>query len=272
VVVGHDVSPNGQWIVFDGTYAGVPGLFRIPVGGGEALPLSALPAALSPRWSPDGREIVFPVLADSGRADLMVIRAEGGTAQSLTREGISAWPTWSPDGLKIVFWKFAQDGGMWLLSRDSLQGAWHHAVPFGDLCSMLDWAPDGSALVAKWCTAGGAQWPAFLSPQGHMLSRRDLTVSTGGLTSIEDCIRYSRDGKTLYAVGVRRDGRRGVWAIPVGRAGEPRLVVAFDDPTLSVPFPEGNLSVGPHELYLTVAEHQSDIWVAKLHWRARLPG
>ncbi len=266
VIVDHDVSPDGQWIVFDGTYAGAPGLFRIRVEGGEAQPLSSLPAALSPRWSPDGREIAFPVLADSGHADLMLMPAEGGVARSLAREGVSAWPSWSPDGLRIVFWKSAPNGGVWLLSRDSLGGAWHQAVRFSDLCSMLDWAPDGSTLVARWCSAGGAEWPAFMSPQGRMLTRGDLALSTGGLTAIEDCIRYSPDSWTLYAVAANRDGRRGVWALPVGRAGEPRLVVAFDDPTLSVPSPEGNLSVGPGELYLTVAEHQSVIWVAKLRW------
>ena len=90
--------------------------------------------------------------------------------------------------------------------------------------------------------------------------------SVEGLVHLEDCIRYSRDSRTLYVVGTHRDGRRGVWAIPVRHGAVPRLIVAFDDPALSVPFPEGNISVGPHELYLTVAEHQSDIWVAKLRY------
>ncbi len=73
---------------------------------------------------------------------------------------------------------------------------------------------------------------------------------------------YSRDGGTVYGIAAHRDGRRGVWAIPVA-GGEPRLVVRGGDPNLILP---GMLSVGPNALYLTTTEWESDIWVADLRW------
>jgi Tol biopolymer transport system component/DNA-binding SARP family transcriptional activator len=265
VVVGHDVSPDGQWIVFDGTYAGAAGLFRKPIRGGEAVPLNTLSPAMSPRWSPDGREIVFSTFADSGQVEMMVMAADGGAPQVLTSGGWSGWPTWSPDGLHIAYWYFgAPRSEMRMISRDSVKGPWHRPVRFSGPCSMQDWAPDGRAIVSSWLCDEGRML-GFRAPDGHTLTGPNVPLPDG-LTHLEDCIRYSRDGKTLYVVGLHKDGRRGVWAIPVRRGGVPRLVVAFDDPTLSVPFPEGNLSVGPRELYLTVAEHQSDIWVARLKW------
>ena len=74
-------------------------------------------------------------------------------------------------------------------------------------------------------------------------------------------LRYSRDGRTIYASALRQDGRQGIWAIPVS-GGPARLVVAFDDPAVTAE----SFSVGPDRVYLTVSEFESDIWVAKLRW------
>jgi hypothetical protein len=90
--------------------------------------------------------------------------------------------------------------------------------------------------------------------------RRDLRADMG--MSLLRSLRYSPDGRTIYGAGIHRDGRRGVWAVPVA-AGTPRLVVAFDDPALA--FPE-YLSIGPDQLYLTLSQYESNVWVANLRW------
>jgi hypothetical protein len=88
--------------------------------------------------------------------------------------------------------------------------------------------------------------------------RGDLSTADH-LTGV-GAVHYARDGKSIYAEA-GRDGRRGIWAIPVA-GGAARLVVVYDDPALT---PYG-WNIGPDRVYLTVSEYESDIWVAKLTW------
>jgi len=258
VIEEHDVSPDGRWLVFDSNRRGTMDLYKMPIGGGDAVPLTDFPGdEFCPRWSPDGREILFYAAAPGSRGSdqIMVMPAEGGAPSALTNSpGYNSFPSWSPSGLAIAFYSNRTGlGRNWLLSRDSVGGAWHEAVQLTDDfgCSRPAWAPDGSGVL---CDAGTDL--VFVSPKGRILWRR-----TSGLVSIYDS-RYARDGRTIYVQGDNRDGRSGVWAIPVA-GGAPRLVIAFDDPALVA---TGFLSVGPDRLYLTVSQYESDIWVANLHW------
>ena len=73
----------------------------------------------------------------------------------------------------------------------------------------------------------------------------------------------SKDGKTYYVFANHRDGRMGLWGVPMA-GGTPHLVVAADDPQ-SI-FAAGPFSVTRDRVYLSVSEYASDIWVAKLRW------
>jgi hypothetical protein len=142
-------------------------------------------------------------------------------------------------------------------------GAWREPVQLTDVgCIPLDWAPDGSGVL---CFSGRDL--LLVSRQGRVMWRRDLAATTGlSLLFQQEAwpyLRYSRDGGTIYAAALHRDGRQGVWAIPALGGGAPRLVVAYDDPALIAP---GMLSLGPDRLYLTVSQYESDIWVMKLRY------
>ena len=257
VIEEHDVSPDGKWIAYDDGLCGGMDLYKVPAAGGEAVSLATFPGSMAfgPRWSPDGRQIAFWGGKING---ISVIPAEGGAPTALTEAtGINSDPAWSPDGLAISFHSTqAGRGQVWILSRDSVGGAWHESRLLVDSAGRgAIWARDGSGALIR-----GRTW-RFVSRQGKVLWSRDL-AATSGLTLTSFSPRGSRDGRTIYAAGVHRDGRRGVWAIPVA-GGTPRLVVAFDDPALAN---LGNVSVGPDRLYLTVADHQSDIWVANLRY------
>jgi Tol biopolymer transport system component len=260
VIELSDVSPDGRWLVFDSNRRGNMDLYRMSLGGGEAVPLTALPGGeWNPRWSPDGREIAFNANApgSSGRSQIMAMPAEGGSPFALTNNpSTNSYAAWSPSGLAIAF-RSNRTGRMrvWLLARDSVGGAWHETGPFGDCLSVLsDWAPDGSGVL---CDTD--EDLILVSPHGRELWRRNL-IPTSGLISYL-VARYARDGRTIYVSGTHRDGRQGVWAIPVA-GGAPRLVIASDDPARVATF----LSMGPDRLYLAVSEYESDIWVAKLRW------
>ena len=74
------VSPDGQSIAF--AYGGQ--LWRVPAGGGEALPLtSAEFIASHPVWSPDSQSIAFSANRH-GNADVFVMSAKGGEIKRLT--------------------------------------------------------------------------------------------------------------------------------------------------------------------------------------------
>ncbi|MGA2383664.1 MAG: protein kinase [Gemmatimonadales bacterium] len=258
-----DVSPDGKWLAYDSNLRGNMDLYKMPLAGGEAVPLTDAPLdEWDPRWSPDGTEIAF--YADVRRSEepssaIMLISASGGKSIALSSgPGINDFPVWSPDGLHIAFFSTrTTPGEVWLLSRDSVRGAWHPEVQLTDSGGAAqDWAPDGSGVLCNW---GHRLW--LVSPEKRVLWRRDI-AATSHLVGW-NLIRYSRDGRMLYTVGTHRDGRTGIWAIPA-RGGEARLVVAANDPAKVISI--GALSIGRDRLYVAVSEYESDIWVAKLRW------
>jgi serine/threonine protein kinase/Tol biopolymer transport system component len=266
VIEEHDVSPDGRWLVFDSNRRGNMDLYKMPLGGGEPVPLTDFAGdEFAPRWSPDAREIAFYAVTPGSRGSgqIMVMPAAGGPPSTLTNSpSFNNFPNWSPSGLTIAFLS-SRTGAtrIWLLSRDSVRGAWHEPVRLTDfVCGVPVWAPDGSGVL---CDAGTDL--VFVSPKGRVLWRRNL-IPTSGLAGYGRA-RYGRDGRTIYVWGNHRDGRRGVWAIPVA-GGPPRLVVVWDDPSLTVPGLTDPLppDAGPDRLYLTVSQYESDIWVAKLHY------
>lgn len=99
-----DWSPDGEWIIFD-TYplhefdAKVSNLYRMhPDGSGlEQLTSYETPdlRATQPRYTPDGRLIVFTAVTSSSRS-LWAIPAEGGEPTVLAQGGIYTHGTWQP--------------------------------------------------------------------------------------------------------------------------------------------------------------------------------
>ena len=261
VIETHEISPDGRWLAFDGNRRGTSDIYKMPVGGGDAVQLTSLPGNEKvPRWSPDGREIAFHAVGSAGVVRVMVVPAEGGTP-SLVTTGQGWYPSWSADGLLIAFQSY-RTGQLraWVISRDSVGGAWHEERQFGDF-RFCEAVPHVSGLL---CSSGSG-YLALESPEGREIWRRPIWRASG-LAEPGGLNRYARDGRTMYVDGTHRDGRVGVWALPL-QGGSARLVVASDDPALAWPaFVGSPISVGRDRLYLTVSEYESDIWVAKLRW------
>ena len=86
-------------------------------------------------------------------------------------------------------------------------------------------------------------------------------VSTEGTGSDAEFAQWSPDGHTIY-YKTRGDAQHaGLWEVPAD-GGEPRLLVAFDDPTM--PSLRREFATDGKRVYFTVAQYQSDIWAVEL--------
>ena len=71
--------------------------------GDERLLVPGNAITFAPRFSPDGRDIIFS-MASGGNTDIYVVGANGGTPRRLTTApGADTSPSFSPDGRRIVF-------------------------------------------------------------------------------------------------------------------------------------------------------------------------
>jgi len=96
-----EVSRDGQWV----TYTTFPdgNLWRSKLDGSERLQLTFAPMnAHEPRWSPDGKQILFADLPHK----LFVVSADGGAPRQLMsadRPDLIGAGAWLPDGGSIIF-------------------------------------------------------------------------------------------------------------------------------------------------------------------------
>jgi Tol biopolymer transport system component len=100
-----DISPDGKRIAFEADRSGFHEVWVANLDGNDAVQLSNFRVQLTgtPRWSPDGRQIVFDSRV-SGKAALYLV--DPGTAlpkQVSTGSLPASVPSWSPDGKWIYF-------------------------------------------------------------------------------------------------------------------------------------------------------------------------
>jgi Tol biopolymer transport system component/DNA-binding winged helix-turn-helix (wHTH) protein len=115
---GPDYSPDGKQIVFASGRSGNNGIWVCESDGSKPRLLHSCGPYVtgSPRWSPDGRWIVFDsrscVAGANGNPDIYLISADGGQPRRLTDDlAEDVVPSWSRDGNWIYFGS-TRSGGM----------------------------------------------------------------------------------------------------------------------------------------------------------------
>jgi dipeptidyl aminopeptidase/acylaminoacyl peptidase len=104
------LSPDGKYVAYAlGTVdlkkdRGATRIWMAPLGGGEAIPMTADGSPGSgPRWSPDGRYLGFRAARNGGESQVWTLNRLGGEAEQLTqvKQGIEDFE-WSPDGSRLL--------------------------------------------------------------------------------------------------------------------------------------------------------------------------
>lgn len=113
-----DVSPDGKTIAFDL----LGDIYTLPINGGKATPIrTGIAWEVQPRFSPDGKQILFT--SDAGGGDnIWVMNVDGSEARQVTKEDFRLLNNadWMPDGQYLVARKHFTSsrslgaGEMWL--------------------------------------------------------------------------------------------------------------------------------------------------------------
>lgn len=190
-----DASPVDRRIAMDL----LGSIWILPARGGEAKRITdESQAAARPRFSPDGRKILYQVSVATGSAIRVYDLAESSTQQLGDGASVDRDPDWHPAGQRIVFASDRHGSGFDLWETDLPSGvSWRLTHRRGDETEPA-WSADGRDLV--YVHRGEDQWRLVLRPHGR--PEVDLVVSEEALAAPA----WRPDGSLLTFL--RRNGRR----------------------------------------------------------------
>jgi eukaryotic-like serine/threonine-protein kinase len=181
-------SHDGQRVAYVSFPDGI--LWRSKADGTERLQLSNSPLYASlPRWSPDGKQIVFFSVTSGKAPRIYVVSVDGGTPQELLPDDDhpQADAYWSPDGSALVFGSPYASSSKGIRVLDLKTRAITTLPDSQDLFSPR-WSPDGRYIAA-------VRW----NSQGILLFDRNKQkwseIGQGRNVSFPN---WSHDGKHIY--------------------------------------------------------------------------
>jgi len=225
-------SKDGQWLAYVSYPEGI--LWRSKVDGNERLQLTYPPlTAWNPRWSPDGKKILFYESPPNKPDRIYEVSSEGGSPMQLMPDDktFQRDPNWSPDGSKIVF---AGRFGDQTSSIRVLDLATHQIAMLPGAQGMFSprWSPDGRYIAAlssdstrvllfdvqtqKWSelAKGSPAWPEW-SKDGQYVQLLDtagsravvrIRVSDHHVEPIVDLKNFANTGPYTGWLSIAPDG------------------------------------------------------------------
>jgi len=166
-----DLSPDKSRIIFQSNRSGNNQIWIMNVDGTAPQQLTHVPGdgAETPRWSPDGSQIVYAAYLEDGNNDLFLMQPDGsGQTQVTFGPGYDGHPHWTADGSRIVFnsdrdtpdpeasWgKRWHD--IWSIKTDGSNPVKHTNCQ--SVCTYGSLSPDGSqVLYRKVDKTPGLEW------------------------------------------------------------------------------------------------------------------
>jgi Tol biopolymer transport system component/DNA-binding winged helix-turn-helix (wHTH) protein len=152
-------SQNGAWLAY--VHAENSILARMKSDGTQPLDLS--PPGMrtwDPRWSPDGKRILFTGLTEKGQHKIFLVSPEGGALRELFADnGNQDEASWSPDGKSV---SFASSGGPSSAAQDS------------SVIQVLDLATNQLTVLPGSAEMHAPTW----SPDGHFLATSVTVIAS----------------------------------------------------------------------------------------------
>ena len=228
-----DFSKDGQWVAYVSYPEGT--LWRSTADGSDQLQLSYPPGyAVNPRWSPDGKSILFYEIPPNRPSRILEVSPEGGSPRELIPEDKQGqWdPNWSPEGNRIVF---ARDPTETERGIQIFDLAAHRVstVPGSQGFYSPRWSPTGQYLVAL----SADETTLFLF---NFQTQKWTELAKGFFTWPN----FSKDGQYLYILTVR--GASAVLKIRLAD-GRTERVADLKDFVYTGRFVDGWLSLAPDD-------------------------
>ncbi len=235
-----DVSPDGSRLAVVVADAGRRSIailrLREPVGPGRPPSVDLHPELsvaapdtqfLSPRWSPDGSNLVAERQRLDGTSDIVLIDGRLGTVSTLvtSRRSRNVAPSWSPDGRFVVFGSARGQEPFELLRIAIENGTRAGAAPVSRVLSIAggamspEVAPDGRTVVFVGLTDQG--YDLFSAPLPSANLCEDVTFDSDETPPVEPASATTPPSRPPDAAKVRTYSP---WATLGPRAWEPRLV------------------------------------------------
>ncbi|MCU1244153.1 MAG: serine/threonine protein kinase [Acidobacteria bacterium] len=245
-------SKDGQWVAY--TSYPEATLWRSRVDGSDRLQLTYPPnAALLPRWSPDGKKIVFFELPQDKVAKISEVSAEGGTSRQLLPNDPRPQqdPNWSPDGSRIVFASKLGDTTSAIRMLD-LKNSQISTVPGSEGFFSPRWSPDGHYLAAMPSDAHALLLFDFATRKWSQLAAGIMAWPA-----------WSHDGKDLYVL--EASGMGTVLKVHIADRKTSRMLDLKN--FVATGYYRGSLAIGPDDSPLLLRDAGSyDVYA--LDWEA----
>ncbi len=245
-----DVSPDGQWLVYDRRHRKQDDLFVIGADGKGLRHLTDdIYADREPRWSPDGNTIAFQSNR-GGKWQIWTIHPDGSRLRQLTYDdrGDLSTPVWSPDGSRLAY--HIKDVNSFIID---LKKPWTAQSPqslprmsgIDAHLQVSSWSPDGRQLAGDVKFPDGPAGIAVYSFESHQFKR---------LTNVGSRVQWLSDSRRLLFVHSDK------LYLADSRSGKVHevLSVAPSEARAAVP------SRDDRWIYLTVLATEADVWQMSL--------
>lgn len=249
-----DLSPDGQWLLFDSFKGGNSDIWRILSAGGELTRITSDPAHdWAPSWTPEMSHILFHSLR-SGNRDIWSLPIDGREAVQVTNDPAHEYtPRMSPDGSKILFGSSKSGAyNAWIMAADGT--APRQVTSLGDRSTFWWyplWSPTGDMITFAADLSGVFELYTVPSVGGRITKRTEV----GWQRAFP--FRWSRDGRVIYvcATSVAGSEKMDVWTVSV-EDGSARRLTDFGDTRLNLT----NADTDGETLYGVFLEHSGDLW------------
>ena len=218
-------SPDGTRLAFDAPWAGPRRIWIADTNGRNPRQITSDSSDAvihaEPRWSPDGKALVFRRI-ENPKSDITVVNLASGTMTRMTDDNLlDLDPAWSPDGRELYF-ASSRGGGLNLWRVAVGPGGKPVGAPeqlttgAGDDVEPAP-APDGRRLAFAVRGINSDMWRLPVSPEsGKPTGQPEPVVAT---TRVESRGSFSPDGGTI-AFNSDRLGEMNLWLHPLSDGNE----------------------------------------------------